>query len=79
MKTISRSMLFVSLPLLLCGRASTLVITKATQHRDYDDDGKKTGPVYWGYYCLLPVTVPWDAATLPAQAIVVPLMLKDLH
>jgi len=64
----------------ICGCASTLVVSKATEHQDYDEKtDKMVGPVNYGYYCLLPVTVPWDIVTFPIQCIAMPFMLKDQH
>jgi hypothetical protein len=80
MKTVQHLLLLSSL-FGFTGCASTLVVAKATQNRGWQEkQGEMVeGPAHWQYYCLLPLTIPWDVATLPAQAILVPPMLKGLH
>jgi hypothetical protein len=80
MKSVKR-LLLQSCLLGFTGCAPTLVVTKATESRGWHEkEGEMVqGPVHWEYYCLLPLTVPWDMATLPFQAIVVPSMLKGMH
>ena len=79
MKAIKQFTLFLPL-LYFCGCASTLVDSKAKERQVFDEKTRKdVGPISYGYYFLLPVTVPFDIATFPIQCIVMPLALKGQH
>lgn len=54
----------------LCGCVTQNVCDAAKADQRHDDKlDKDVGPVHWGYYCLLPLSVPVDVVTSPFQLI----------
>ena len=75
MKTITL-LAFVSLMLCSTGCISTKTVQKAQStytvtHKNEDGKVVEEKRARWGYYCLMPITVPLDVATAPFQAVLI--------